>query len=68
MTRSGSWKLVKDGEWVRVPAKGHKNACCDCNLVHRIEYRIADDGALEVRFTRDRRATAALRRAADGGK
>lgn len=56
------WHTLTDGEWVRVPAKGHKNACCDCSLVHIIDYRIAEDGALEIRFRRDKRATAALRR------
>lgn len=61
MSRS-SWLLLKDGEWVRVPAKGHKNACCDCGLVHVIDYRIDDDGALAIRFTRDKRATATMRR------
>lgn len=57
-----SWQLVKDGQWIRVVAKGHKNACCDCGLVHTIDYRIAEDGALEIRFRRDKRATAKLRR------
>jgi len=57
-----SYEPVEDGKWIRVPSHGHKNACCDCNLVHSIDYRISKDGALEVRFRRDNRATAALRR------
>lgn len=51
------WKYVADGEWWRVPAKGHMNACCDCGLVHVIDYRIAEDGVFEIRFRRDGRAT-----------
>jgi len=52
---------IEDGEWVAVPARGHKNACCDCDLVHLIDYRIVD-GQLEIRVKRDMRSTAALRR------
>ena len=61
-----SYEYVEDGKWIRVPARGHKNACCDCDLVHAVDYRIAKDGALEVRFRRDNRATAALRRKKKG--
>lgn len=56
------YEHIEDGKWTRVVARGHENACCDCGLVHKIDYRIARDGALEVRFRRDKRATAALRR------
>lgn len=56
------YEPVEDGKWIRVPARGHKNACCDCSLVHVIDYRISKEGALEVRFRRDNRATAAMRR------
>lgn len=58
-----SYELVPDDKWIKVPARGHQNACCDCGLVHAIDYRIAKDGALEVRYRRNNRATAAVRRA-----
>ncbi len=63
------YEHIKDGEWVNVVARGHKNACCDCGLVHTIDYRLAGDGAFEIRFVRDTRATNALRRKMkkDGG-
>ncbi len=56
------WEQIKDGEWTHVVAQGHRNACCDCGLVHIIDYRIAEDGTFEIRFRRDKRATAAMRR------
>lgn len=54
---------VKDGEWVYPRMKGYKQACCDCGLVHKIEF--AHRGAsktLAFRAWRDERATAAMRR------
>lgn len=62
MSKRNAWRKVKDGEWIRVVAEGHKNACCDCGLVHVIDYRLAEDGAFEIRFTRDNRSTAQVRR------
>jgi hypothetical protein len=59
---SSRWLKVEDGEWVAITAKGHKNACCDCGLVHTIDYRIAEDGSFQVRFKRDNRATGQVRR------
>jgi hypothetical protein len=53
---------LRDGEWTAVKRRGHKDACCDCGLVHRIEYRVAPDGRIELRAFRDDRATAAVRR------
>jgi len=36
-------------------------ACCDCGLVHRVEYRMKR-GAVQLRVQRDARKTAATRR------
>lgn len=50
------------GEWVRIPMRKHVDACCDCGLVHVLNYRIVD-GTLEMQVARiDKRATAARRR------
>lgn len=56
------YEQVHDGQWFAVRKRGHKNQCCSCGLVHNIDYRIKD-GLQEIRFTTDRRATAAVRRA-----
>ena len=38
-------------------------ACCDCGLVHTIEFRVTDDGeAVQFRVRRNNRSTAQLRR------
>jgi hypothetical protein len=49
-----------DGEWFR-PIGKYKCACCDCGLVHRMQFRIVK-GHVEFRAWRDKRATAAKRR------
>lgn len=47
-------------EWV-VPTKRIRDQCCDCGLIHEIEYRIVG-GQVEFRARRHKRATAAARR------
>ena len=39
----------------------HREQCCDCGLIHRLDVRIVD-GKVEFRTRRDDRATAAARR------
>lgn len=51
---------VVDGEWI-TPSRLHKMACCDCGLVHKLEFRIVK-GQVTFRAWRDKRATAAKRR------
>lgn len=54
---------IFDGEWVTVPKRGFKEQCCDCGLVHRVNYRITADNRVQVQSFRYARATAAVRRA-----
>ena len=49
-----------DGEWVQ-PVAGYKMACCDCGLIHRMEFRVRQ-GHVQFRAWRDNRATSARRR------
>ena len=56
------------GEWVQPTPRGYRLACCDCGLVHRMDFRVVQsaDGrrpAVQVRFFRHARATAAIRAA-----
>ena len=55
------YEQADDGEWIRPVMRGHRNACCDCGLVHVIDYRIVD-GRVEFRARRHNRSTAAMRR------
>jgi hypothetical protein len=52
---------VKDGDWVRPKRKGYKMMCCDCGLIHKINFRTTR-GYIEFQATRDRGATASARR------
>lgn len=52
---------VEAGQWVQPIRRGYKMACCDCHLVHRLDFRIEGD-RVQLRAFRDNRATAALRR------
>ena len=50
-----------DGDWFRPQRKDFKLACCDCGLVHTINFRIINRH-IELQFIRDKRSTAAVRR------
>lgn len=54
-----------DGQWIRPVRNGYKVACCDCNLVHKIDFKIIRYGngrKIVFRVRRDNLATAAKRR------
>lgn len=54
---------VIDGDWVEpTPQRGHRMKCCDCALVHDMDFRVKD-GKVQFRPKRNKRATAAARRA-----
>lgn len=52
--------------WVRPIMQGYKMACCDCGLVHRLDFRVVqgEHGAdrVEFRVRRDNRSTGQVRR------
>lgn len=56
------YEKPKAGEWVRPVMKGYKMACCDCSLVHRMNFKIVNGKAVEFQVFLDKRATAAMRR------
>jgi hypothetical protein len=43
---------VKPGEWFQPDMKGHLQACCDCGLVHRMNFRVGKDnkGKEKIQF------------------
>jgi len=61
MTKSGYYQVI-DGEWVATDRKRNREQCCDCGLVHKVNYRINAKGKIEFQVFRDARATAAARR------
>lgn len=48
--------------WVQPIVKGYKMACCDCGLVHTMEFRVNEDGWAQFRVRRNNRATGQVRR------
>jgi len=59
--RGKRYKQVHAGEWVQPVRRGYKMACCDCGLVHIMDFRIYD-GRIQFRAYRNNRSTAMLRR------
>lgn len=50
-----------EGEWFRPKQRGYRMGCCDCGLVHVVNFRVRD-GKVEMQVYRHARATAAKRR------
>mgnify|MGYP001248558132 CR=1 FL=1 len=46
------YKKVKDGEWVQPVRKGYNLKCCDCGLVHVIDFRLVKNikGSARIQF------------------
>lgn len=56
------YPYAEEGVWFDLPKEWHV-ACCDCGLIHVMEFRVNKETALfEVRVKRDNRATAQRRR------
>lgn len=70
LPRSGAGRKVKydsleSNEWIRPVRRGYKLACCDCGLVHRVDFKHVPWGRgqeILFRVRHDARATAARRR------
>lgn len=56
-----SYKKVAPNEWQQPIKNGYKMACCDCGLVHNVDFRIYN-GRVQLKATRNNRATGQLRR------
>lgn len=51
----------RDGEWVQLASrKGYRMACCDCGLIHVLNFRVRK-GKIQFQAQRDVRATARRR-------
>lgn len=55
------YKQAWEDEWVQPKRHGYRMRCCDCKLVHIVDFRIKN-GRVQFRPMRDNRATAASRR------
>jgi hypothetical protein len=61
MSKRVTYDVISYGEWTRPRMRNFREQCCDCGLIHRLDFRIVDD-KVEFRTRRDDRATAAARR------
>lgn len=51
--------------WITPTPNRYKMCCCDCGLVHNVDFRIIDDGdgdQVQFRVSRNNRSTAQVRR------
>lgn len=57
---------VYENEWVRPVRRNYRMRCCDCDLIHVIDFKLIPYGSgkkVIFRARRDNRATAAARAA-----
>lgn len=53
------------GEWVQPVRRGYRMACCDCGLVHRLNFRLISNKRghfIQFQVFRHERATGQVRR------
>jgi hypothetical protein len=72
MAKRVTYPVIAYGEWTRPRLRNFREQCCDCGLIHRLDFRIVDGRKgvharlrglkIEFRTRRDDRATAAARR------
>lgn len=58
----GGYLHAQDGEWIEVPMRGYKEQCCDCGLIHRMNFRLNARGKIEIQAFRDGPATGGARK------
>lgn len=58
---SKTYDQVKAGQWVQPVKQGYRMECCDCGLVHTLDFRIFR-GRVQLRARRNNRATGQIRR------
>ena len=57
------YEIQHSGEWVCPKRRGYKMMCCDCGLVHIVDFQVMEKGKrLILRMRRDNRATGQARR------
>ena len=63
------YQQIVEGEWIEPSRKGFIDQCCDCHLVHVIDFEVVDKNkkkipgaTVQFKLRVDRRKTAASRR------
>ena len=55
------YELTEDGQWIQPVRKGYRVRCCDCGLVHNLDFRIRNK-RVQFRAFRNERSTGQIRR------
>jgi hypothetical protein len=55
------YERPKENEWIRPVKTNYKMACCDCGLVHNMDFKIKEN-RVWFRVRRNNRATGQVRR------
>lgn len=61
MSKKPDYYQVSHGEWIVVPKRGYKEQCCDCGLVHMMNFKVDEKGRIHIQTFRDHRATGGAR-------
>jgi len=67
------YKRAIDGEWIQPRRRGYKLMCCDCGLVHVLNFRLVPrrrghGRSIQFQAFRNERSTALSRRAKSNSK
>ena len=66
MKRIAGYLAIPSGDWIQpMHRRGFKMQCCDCGLVHSVDFRLVirqGRKVLQLRTSRDNRATGQIRR------
>lgn len=57
-----SYPAIAPEEWVYPVMTRYKMACCDCGLVHELDFELIEDGKIRFRARRNNRSTVHVRR------
>ena len=63
------YEQPKENKWIQPIRKGYKMRCCDCGLVHNIDFRIVKNkrgNFILFKISRNNRATSQIRKNLDG--
>lgn len=59
------YEQVFNGDWIEpTPQRGHFMRCCDCGLIHKMNFRVKN-GKVQFQAFRDNRRTTAYRKKND---
>jgi len=56
-----TYEKPKENEWIQPVRKNYKMCCCDCGLVHEMDFRM-HKGRIQFRARRNSRSTGQVRR------